>query len=198
MASTSDSKTVSFSDIVEQFVSESDPEEDENYLDDYVESVSEGEHWSSNDEDQLELFDQLLEGARFGSLIRLDPVQRNSLLLFDKDFLNEDDEELDGSSVYSEISSSCSGMFCSTSQSSQSEEEHSDIVEVEPPSKQSKTEGVSKDVQAEPLDKASSSRSQEPTTACTCKRKFGKGKKRESRKKVNLTKIVLKRTKKTG
>ena len=156
------------SDIVEQFVSESDPEEeDENYLDDYVESVSEGEHWSSSDEDQLELFDQLLEGARFGSLRKLDPVQRNSLLLFDKDFLNEDDEELDDSSVYSEISSSCSGMFCGTSQSSQNEEEHSDVVEVEPPSKQSKTEGVSKDGQAEPLDKASSSQSQEPTTAIT-------------------------------
>jgi len=75
MASTSDSKMVSFSDIVEQFVSESDPEEeDKNYLDVYVESVSEGEHWSSSDKDQLELFDQLLEGACLGSLRRLDPV----------------------------------------------------------------------------------------------------------------------------
>ena len=66
---------------------------------------------------------------------------------------------MDDSSVYSEISSSCSGMFCGTSQSSQSKAEHSDVVEVEPPSKQSKTEGVSKDVQAEPLDKTSSSQS---------------------------------------
>jgi len=73
-------------------------------------------------------------------------------------------------------------MFCVTSESSQSEEEHSDVVEVEPPSKQSKTEGVSNDVQAEPLDKVSSSQCQEPTTAYACKRKCGKGKKRESRK----------------
>ena len=184
-ANTSDNKTVSFSDTLEHFISEKENESDEKnesdeekeseeeneYPEDYVESVSEGEYWSSSDEDHLELFDKILEGARFGSSRKVEPVQRNSLLLFDKDILNEEDEEYDDSSVYSEISSCCSGMLCGTSQSSQSEGEQSDV-----PSKLSKS--VLKGVQVEP----SSSKSPEPT-----RKRKRKGKKSGSPEKKSKT-----------
>jgi len=135
MASTSDNKTVSFSDTVEHFISENESEEENEYLEDYVEPVSERECRSSSDEDQLELFDKLLEGARF-------EPSRSFSRTYSEKFVtairqrNEDDE-YDNSSVYSKISSCSSGIFCSTIQSSQSEGEQSNANE--PPSKLSKS-----------------------------------------------------------
>ena len=89
------SKTVSFAlERDEQRVIESESEESEADSDfqEYIESLSEGECWSSGDEEHTEFFEQLLEGTRFGSHRspeKLDPAQRTSLLLFDKDILQE-------------------------------------------------------------------------------------------------------------
>ena len=86
------SKTVSFAlERDEQRVIESESEESE-AVQEYIESLSEGECWSSGDEEHAEFFEQLLEGTRFGSHRspeKLDPAQRTSLLLFDKDILQE-------------------------------------------------------------------------------------------------------------
>ena len=58
--------------------------------------MSEGECWSSSDEEHTELFERILEGTRFGSHRspeKLDPAQRTPLLLFDKDILQEEEGE---------------------------------------------------------------------------------------------------------
>ena len=63
----------------------------------YVESLSEGEFWSSSDEEHAELFEQVLEGAyhsRLSSELRLDLAERTSLLLLDKDLQHEEEGEI--------------------------------------------------------------------------------------------------------
>lgn len=97
MASTS-TKSVSFAEEKEAIVFEGDKSEssDESDIPDYVESLSEGEFWSSSDEEQAELFEHVLEGAYLAPLSsdsRIDPAERSSLLLLDKDILRHEDQE---------------------------------------------------------------------------------------------------------
>ena len=63
--------------ILSAKVKESESKQEIKHLEYYVESVSE-----ASNEDQLELYDRLLEGAHFGSSRRIEPVQGNSFLLF--------------------------------------------------------------------------------------------------------------------
>ena len=53
---------------------------------DFIESTSEGEHFSSSDEGDAELFECVLETAYSSNapLSVLNPAERDSLLLFDK------------------------------------------------------------------------------------------------------------------
>ena len=65
---------------------------DESDVPDYGQSFSEGDIWSSSDEEQAELFEHLLDGAHHGPIrLRLDPAERKSLLL-DKDLLKQAEE----------------------------------------------------------------------------------------------------------
>lgn len=97
MASMS-SKSVSFAEkqsTMESSESDSDSSDtsDESDIPDYVESFSEGDMWSSSDEEHAELLEHLLEGACRGPLrSRLDPAERESLLLLDKDILKQEEE----------------------------------------------------------------------------------------------------------
>lgn len=96
MASTS-KKSVSFAKEKEEIAVESSESDssDESDVPDYVESFSEGELWSSSDEEHTELFEHVLEGAYLSPLSsksRLDPAQRVSLLLLDKDILQREEE----------------------------------------------------------------------------------------------------------
>lgn len=62
---------------------------------DYVESASEGEDWSSESSDQndAEMWEQILDGAYCSAVPpKMDPAERDSLLLFDKDLV----EDLEG------------------------------------------------------------------------------------------------------
>ena len=70
---------------------------DESNTPDYVESLNKGDFWSSSDEEHAEFFEQVLEGAYLGCLSsesRLDPAERTSLLLLDKDLQHEEGEIL--------------------------------------------------------------------------------------------------------
>ena len=62
-----------------------------------MESLSEGEFWSSSNEEHAELFEQVLEGTYHGRLsseLRLDLAERTSLLLLDKDLQHEEEGEI--------------------------------------------------------------------------------------------------------
>jgi len=70
---------------------------DESDTPDYVEPLSEGEFWSSSDEERAELFKQVLENAYLGHLSSessLDPAERTSLLLLDKDLQHGEEGEI--------------------------------------------------------------------------------------------------------
>ncbi len=99
MASTS-TRSVTFAEEKEEILIEGCESEssDESDIPDYVESLSEGEIWSSSDEEHAELFEHVLEGAYVGpsplsSESRLEPAERGSLLLLDKDLLRHEDRE---------------------------------------------------------------------------------------------------------
>ncbi len=87
MASTS-TRSVTFAEEKEEIVIEGCESEssDESDIPDYVESLSEREIWSSSDEEHAELFEHVLEGP-LSSESRLEPAERGSLLLLDKDLL---------------------------------------------------------------------------------------------------------------
>ena len=92
-------KSMSFARETEEITVESGESEssDESDTPDYVESLSEGEFWSSSDEEHAEFFEQVLEGAYLGRLSsksRLDPAERTSLLLLDKDLQHEEEGEI--------------------------------------------------------------------------------------------------------
>ena len=73
--------------------SDSSESSDESDVPDYAESFSVGDMWSSSDEEHAELFEHLLEGAHHGLIrSRLDPAERKSLLLLDKDLLRQAEE----------------------------------------------------------------------------------------------------------
>lgn len=59
----------------------------DNAQEDFVESTSEGGDFSSSDEVDAHLFERVLEGvySTSGPSSMLDPAQRDSILLFDKD-----------------------------------------------------------------------------------------------------------------
>lgn len=61
---------------------------------DFVESTSEGEVLSSGDDNDAEMLQTVFEGIYSTSLVsaRNDPVERDSLLLFDKDLIDSDAE----------------------------------------------------------------------------------------------------------
>ena len=92
------SKSVSFAEELEETAAESGDSCDstsssESHVPDYVESFSEGELWSSSDEDHAELFEHVLESAYHGRhASRLDPAEMTSLLLSDKDILQREAE----------------------------------------------------------------------------------------------------------
>ena len=90
-------KSVSFAQE-EEVVGESGDidSSDESDVPDYVESFSEGEVWSSSDEEHVELLEHVLEGTYLGPLLSksaLDPAERVSLLLLDKDILRNEEKE---------------------------------------------------------------------------------------------------------
>ena len=92
-------KSVSFaekeSSAMESSENDSDGSDasDESDVPDYAESFSEGDIWSSSDEEQAELFEHLLDGAHHGPIrSRLDPAERKSLLLLDKYLLKQAEE----------------------------------------------------------------------------------------------------------
>ena len=61
---------------------------------DYIESTSEGEVLSSGDDDDAEMLQTVFEGVYSTSFVsaRNDPVERDSLLLLDKDLMESDSE----------------------------------------------------------------------------------------------------------
>ena len=61
---------------------------------DYIESTSEGEVLSSGDDNDSEMLQTVFEGIYSTSFVstRNDPVERDSLLLFDKDLMDSDAE----------------------------------------------------------------------------------------------------------
>lgn len=64
---------------------------------DFFESESEGEMAMSEDDDDLEVVEQLLTTAYTTSTSRiLDPVDRDSLLLLDKDLCSDSDDDENG------------------------------------------------------------------------------------------------------
>ena len=95
----SSKKSVSLAREMEEMTVESGESEssDESDTPDYVESLSEGEFWSSSDEERAELFKQVLENAYLGHLSSessLDPAERTSLLLLDKDLQHGEEGEI--------------------------------------------------------------------------------------------------------
>ena len=95
----SSKKSVSLARETEEMTVESGESEssDESDTPDYVESLSEGEFWSSSDEERAELFKQVLENAYLGHLSSessLDPAERTSLLLLDKDLQHGEEGEI--------------------------------------------------------------------------------------------------------
>lgn len=71
--------------------SDSSDTSDESDVPDYAESFSEGDIWSSSDEEQAELFEHLLDGAHQVPMpLRLDPAE--SLLLLDEYLLKQAEE----------------------------------------------------------------------------------------------------------
>ena len=95
----SSKKSVSLAQEMEEMTVESGESEssDESDTPDYVESLSEGEFWSSSDEERAELFKQVLENAYLGHLSSessLDPAERTSLLLLDKDLQHGEEGEI--------------------------------------------------------------------------------------------------------
>lgn len=96
MASTSVAKSVTFAaekEVIIEATEHSSDSSDESDAADYVESLSEGEAWSSSDEEQAEFFECLLEGSlQAPSRSSLDPAERKSLLFLDKDILKHEEE----------------------------------------------------------------------------------------------------------
>lgn len=91
------SRRVSFLDAEQvELEAAEDSEESDGDVPEYTESLSEGDCWSSSDDDQAEFFERLLDAAYFGNCtpVKGDPVDRYSLLCFDKELLSN--EERDG------------------------------------------------------------------------------------------------------
>ena len=91
------SRHVSFLDAEQvELEAAEDSEESDGDVPEYTESLSEGDCWSSSDDDQAELFERLLDAGYFGNStpVKGDAVDRYSLLCFDKELLRN--EERDG------------------------------------------------------------------------------------------------------
>lgn len=87
----------------------SDIESDEGQAVELLESLSEGsEYYSSGEEVDLQLLQNVLEGAYSTSkpVTPMDPAERNSLLLYDRDCL-----ELPGAYVYIVLTETVMGIY---------------------------------------------------------------------------------------